>query len=126
MPKKILVVDDDPNIVKLIKLRLEANTYVVVTAADGQECLAKVLAEKPDLILLDIMMPKSDGYSVLVGLKELKAVTEDIASIPVIIVSALGDTRIRDLVKKEEIRDYIIKPFNSQDLLAKVKNALGE
>lgn len=126
MPKKILVVDDDPNIVKLIKLRLEASHYQIATAYDGEECLARVLSEKPDLILLDIMMPKSDGYSALIGLKEMKALSEDVPDIPVIILTAVGDTRIRDLVKKEQIKDYIVKPFSAEDLLVKVKKALGQ
>lgn len=126
MPKKILVVDDDPNIVKLIKLRLEASHYQITTAYDGEECIARVLSEKPDLILLDIMMPKSDGYSALIGLKEMKAASEDVPDIPVIILTAVGDTRIRDLVKKEQIKDYIVKPFSAEDLLAKVKKALGQ
>lgn len=125
MAKKILVVDDDPNIVKLIKLRLEANNYQITTAHDGEECVAKVLSERPDLILLDIMMPRSDGYSALIGLKEMKAVSEDLPDIPVIILTAVADPRIRDLVKKEQIKDFIVKPFSAEDLLAKVKKAIG-
>ena len=72
MNKKILVVDDDPHIVSLIKTRFEANNYAVVTAADGEECIKKILSDKPDLVILDIMMPKVDGYSVLIGIKEIK------------------------------------------------------
>ncbi len=126
MPKKILVVDDDPNIVKLIKLRLEANEYLVSTAGDGEECVAKALSEKPDLILLDLMMPKSDGYSALTGLKEIKAMSGEIPDIPVIILTALGDARVKELLRKEHIEDYVLKPFNAQELLVKVKKALGE
>ena len=126
MPKKILLADDDPNILKLVKLRLEANGYEVVTASDGEECMAKVFSEKPQLILLDLMMPKVDGYAVLVGLKEMHGLQEEIPDIPVIVLTAMGDSRVKDLVQKEHIADYVLKPFNSQDLLAKVKKALGE
>ncbi len=126
MGKKILVVDDDPHIVSLIKSRFEANRYEVITANDGEECIEKILSDKPDLIILDIMMPKVDGYNVLVGIKEIKAITGELPEIPVIVLTAVADPRVREMVEKEQIVDYIIKPFDSADLLAKVKKALGE
>ena len=64
MANKILVVDDEPNIVKLLQSRLENNGYSVIVAYDGQEALEKARKEKPDLILLDLMLPKIDGYKV--------------------------------------------------------------
>ncbi len=126
MGKKILVVDDDPHIVSLIKTRFEANNYAVITANDGEECIEKILSDKPDLVILDIMMPKVDGYNVLVGIKEIKAITGELPEIPVIVLTAVADPRVREMVEKEQIVDYIIKPFDSADLLAKVKKALGE
>lgn len=126
MAKKILVVDDDRNIVKLIKLRLEKNNYEVIAAYDGAECMEKVLSDKPDLIILDILMPKADGYDVLVGLKEFKALTGKIPLVPVIVFSALNDPRVKELIEKEEIKDYIVKPFEPEALLAKVRKVLGE
>lgn len=126
MGKKILVVDDDPHIVSLIKTRFEANNYAVITATDGEECIEKILSDKPDLVILDIMMPKVDGYNVLVGIKEIKAITGELPEIPVIVLTAVADPRVREMVEKEQIVDYIIKPFDSADLLAKVKKALGE
>lgn len=126
MGKKILVVDDDPHIVSLIKSRFEANRYEVITANDGEECIEKILSDKPDLVILDIMMPKVDGYNVLVGIKEIKAITGELPEIPVIVLTAVADPRVREMVEKEQIADYIIKPFDSADLLAKVKKALGE
>lgn len=126
MAKKILVVDDDPNILKLVKTRLEAHNYEVISASDGEECMQKVLSDKPDLIILDILMPKADGYDVLIGIKEIKALTGKIPFIPVIVLTALSDSRVRSMIEKEEIKDYIVKPFNAEDLLNKVKQALGE
>lgn len=126
MGKKILVVDDDPHIVSLIKTRFEANRYEVITANDGEECIEKILSDKPDLVILDIMMPKVDGYNVLVGIKEIRAITGELPEIPVIVLTAVADPRVREMVEKEQIVDYIIKPFDSADLLAKVKKALGE
>lgn len=125
MAKKILIVDDDPNILKLVKTRLEAHNYEVIAASDGEECMQKVLSDKPDLIILDILMPKADGYDVLVGIKEIKALTGKIPVIPVIVLTALSDPRVRGMIEKEEIKDYIVKPFNAEDLLNKVKQALG-
>ena len=124
--KKILVVDDDPNIVKLIKARLEANNYAVITAEDGEECMQKLSSEKPNLILLDILMPKADGYNVLIGMKEIKALTGEIPIVPVIVLTALSDPRVKNMIEKEEIKDYIVKPFEAEELLAKIKKALGE
>ena len=126
MPKKILVVDDDPHIVSLIKNRFEANSYEVLTANDGEECIKKILSDKPDLVILDIMMPKVDGYNVLVGIKEIKAITGELPEIPIIVLTAVADPGVREMVEKEQIIDYMIKPFDSADLLAKVKKALGE
>ncbi|OGX31323.1 MAG: hypothetical protein A3D27_01665 [Omnitrophica WOR_2 bacterium RIFCSPHIGHO2_02_FULL_46_37] len=126
MAKKILVVDDDPNIVKLIKSRLEANKYEVIAAYDGEECMQKILSDKPDLIILDILMPKADGYDVLIGIKEFKALAGKIPLVPVIVLTALSDPRVKGMIEKEEIKDYIVKPFESEDLLAKVKKAIGE
>lgn len=125
MGKKILVVDDDPHIVSLIKTRFEANKYEVITAQDGEECLERILADKPDLVILDIMMPKVDGYNVLVGIKEIKAITGELPEIPIIVLTAVADPRVKEMVEKEQIVDYIIKPFDSADLLSKVKKALG-
>ena len=126
MAKKILIVDDDPNIVKLVTSRLEANRYEVIAAYDGEECMQKILSDKPDLIILDILMPKADGYDVLIGIKEFKALTGKIPVIPIIVLTALSDPRIKGMIEKEEIKDYIVKPFESEDLLAKVRKALGE
>lgn len=124
MAKKILVVDDEPHIIKMLKSRLEAHNYQVVIAQDGEECLRRVVSEKPDLIILDIMLPKMDGYSVLVTLKETRELTGKIPEIPVIVLTARADQRIRDLVEKEHIQSYIIKPFKAEDLLKKIEDLL--
>lgn len=124
--KKILVADDDPNIVKLIKARLEANNYEVITAGDGEECLQKLSSEKPDLLILDVLMPKADGYNVLIGMNEIKALTGEMPIVPVIVLTALSDPRVKNMIEKEEIKDYVVKPFESEELLSKIRKALGE
>jgi adenylate cyclase len=119
-PPRILAVDDVQTNLEILKVRLEAHGYEVTTAADGEEALARVREFEPDLVLLDIMMPKLDGISVL---KQLK---QDAAErfIPVILVTAKSDTR--DLVNGLEAGgdDYITKPFEQAALLARVRSLL--
>lgn len=117
--KKILVIDDDRNLVELIKKRLEANGYAVVSALDGLEGLEKVDKENPDLIILDIKMAKMDGYTMLRKLDE----DDRSANIPVIILT--GYDGMQDLFELEGIRDYILKPFDGQDLLLRISRALN-
>jgi len=117
--KKILIVDDDPEMIELVKTRLEANAYEVVTAADGLEALEKVDKENPDLIILDIKMAKVDGYTTLHRLKD----KEKGKSIPVIILT--GYDKMKDLFELEGVSDYIVKPFDDQDFLLRVAKALG-
>jgi adenylate cyclase len=119
-PPRILAVDDVQTNLEILKVRLEAHGYEVVTAADGEEALARVREFEPDLVLLDIMMPKLDGISVL---KQLKQDTAE-RFIPVILVTAKSDTR--DLVNGLEAGgdDYITKPFEQAALLARVRSLL--
>jgi adenylate cyclase len=114
------VVDDDPTNVEVLRVRLSAQGYEVVTAVDGEEALQRARELEPDLALLDVMMPKLDGISVL---KELKA---DITLhfIPIILVTAKAD--IRDIVNGLEAGgdDYISKPFEQAALVARVRSLL--
>ena len=120
MAKKILVVDDDPHIVKLVESRLKANRYDVITAKNGIESLEKANKEKPDLIILDILMPEMDGYQTLRELKE----SAETKSIPVIMFTAKGQSE--DVEKSYELgaSDYIVKPFTPVTLLEKIHKAL--
>jgi DNA-binding response OmpR family regulator len=109
MSKKILIVDDDPDLLRMVTMRLEANQYEVITAYDGEEGLEKVKAENPDLIILDIVMPKLDGYSFVQEIKKTEHKT-----IPIIILTAKEE--MEDIFKMEGISDYIIKPFDPEEL----------
>ncbi len=125
MSKKILVADDDPVVTRTLRAILENAGYQVVEAADGQECAMKFLLDAPDLILLDIMMPKMDGYSFLIAMKELKEMNAHLPDAPVIVITGRLDEQTKELVGKENIRDYILKPFdNIEGLLQKIRNAL--
>ncbi|MFH1458811.1 MAG: response regulator [Candidatus Omnitrophota bacterium] len=126
--KKILIVDDEAHVVKLMEFRLKANGYDVITASNGVECIEKIMAAKPDLILLDVMMPEMDGYSTLITLKELRQSSEgdeSIPKIPVLILSACAGEEIRSLLETEEISGYLTKPFSAEELLAKIKEILN-
>jgi class 3 adenylate cyclase/CheY-like chemotaxis protein len=119
-PPRILAVDDVPTNLEILKVRLESQGYEVVTAADGEEALIRARELEPDLVLLDVMMPKLDGISVLKQLK-LEAAQK---FVPVILVTAKADTR--DIVNGLEAGgdDYLTKPFEQAALLARVRSLL--
>ncbi len=126
MTKKILVADDEPHIVKLIDNRLRANGYEVITAINGEECLNKAMSEKPDLIILDIMMPKMNGYNTIIALRQIIENTGGMSKIPVIILTARAGSEVKELFDREEIEDYILKPFTTEDLIRKIKEIFKE
>ncbi len=115
---KILIVDDEPDFALLFKKRLEANGYEVISATNGNEGLDKIKTERPDLILLDILMPGKDGYTML---QEMKG-DESISKTPVIVVTA--KPYMQDLFAIEGIHDYLVKPIDDDDLLLRIKLAL--
>lgn len=118
---KILVVDDEPRNVKILQIQLNARGYTVYTAADGLEALDVVEKEMPDLILLDINMPKMDGFEVVKRIRTNEA-TE---FIPIVMITALRDTR-ENRIKSIEAGadDFIEKPFDSLEVLARVRSLL--
>jgi len=118
---KILLVDDEPKLLMLVKSRLEASGYEVMTAADGEEALAKAAMEKPDLLILDIMMPKIDGLQVCIRIKN----DPSLGQIPIIILSAKSQKEAMIEAKKAKANSYVIKPFRPEVLLAEVKKYLS-
>jgi len=119
--KKILIADDRPEVVELVKVTLEGESYQILSASDGSEALEKTRLERPDLILLDIIMPKMDGYEVLGNLKDHPH-TKDI---PVIMLTAKGQRVDKEKGKRLGARDYIIKPFSPSSLLRKIEEILA-
>ncbi len=120
MARKILVIDDEPELVKALKIRLESKGYKVAQAFDGEEGLKKIEEEKPNLIVLDIMMPAMDGYTFA---REVKF-RPDTKHIPIIILTA--KEKMRDLFEIEGIKEYIVKPFEYEDLLDRIGKLLKE
>jgi DNA-binding response OmpR family regulator len=120
--KRILVVDDEEDIRTPVKFRLTALGYEVSVAVDGQEGLDKAKKEHPDLIILDLMLPKIDGYRVC-GL--LKADTR-FSKIPIILFTARVQEDDKAMSKEAGADAYITKPFNPEVLVAKIKELLKE
>ena len=121
MSKKILLVDDEENIVTVVEARLEGNGYDVITAYDGQEALAKARNEHPDLIILDVMLPKIDGFKVCRMLKS----DEKFKHIPIILLSARTQDSDVEVGKQQGADAYITKPFQQEILLGKVRELLA-
>lgn len=117
MPKKILVVDDVPAIVKGLKYGLEQDNYVVDTAADGEEAYNKASENEYDLIILDLMLPKIDGLEVCKKIREFSMT-------PIIILTAKDDDSSKVLGLEFGADDYVTKPFNILELKARIKAIL--
>lgn len=120
--KKILVVDDEQELLRAVRIRLEAAGYEVLTALDGQEGLEKARREKPALIILDLMLPKMDGYRVCAFLKK----DTRYAGIPIVMFTARAQQDDIDLGMEMGADAYITKPFDHQALIVKVKELLEE
>jgi len=120
---KIMVVDDEPDLLEVVKLILESDGYQVVTASSGQDALNRIEKDMPDLVLLDIIMPRMDGWEVFSRIKSNPKTTD----IPVIMLTA-KDQRIDKLIGLHVVRvnDYITKPFGRAELLERIKRVLQE
>ena len=121
MPETILVVDDDLDILELLKMSLEPEGYDVQTASDGDSAVQSACMDPPDLILLDVMMPHKNGLEVIKALKDI----DETKSIPVILVTARGQTddKVRGLETGAD--DYITKPFDLREVTARIEAVLG-
>ncbi|MGB9840540.1 winged helix-turn-helix domain-containing protein [Thermovenabulum sp.] len=118
--EKILIVDDEPNILELLKFNLENNGFKVIKALNGEQALELIKLEKPDLILLDVMLPGIDGYELC---KILRRKT-DTSEIPIILITAKNEEIDKILGLEIGADDYITKPFSVRELIARVKAVL--
>lgn len=117
MSNKILVVDDDLNICELLKLYLENEGYTAFVANDGQAAVDNFAAKNPDLVLLDIMLPKMDGWQVC---REIRKTS----SVPIIMLTAKGETFDKVLGLELGADDYVTKPFDAKEVMARIKAVL--
>ena len=120
--KKALAIDDKPNIIMLIKAKLQANGFEVISLYGGETAVDTASTEKPDIILLDVMMPKMDGFEVFAKLKE-HSETKDI---PVIFLTASGQRNDEVRAREMGAADFLTKPFSPNHLLEVVNRVLGE
>jgi len=122
MPETILVVDDDPDIARFVEVNLRSAGYDVSVASDGEEALERAASLRPDLVLLDVMMPRMSGYEVCQKVRENAAWQ----GIRIVMLSAKG----RDIEVSKGLAvgadAYVTKPFSTKDLLARVGEMLGE
>ncbi len=117
MNTKILVVDDDTNICELLRLYLEKDNYAVTIANDGQQAVAAFRETMPDLVLLDVMLPKLDGWQVC---REIRRFSDR----PIIMLTAKGETFDKVLGLELGADDYIVKPFDTKEVIARIKAVL--
>ena len=120
--KRILIVDDEPHIIKVLTVRLEKAGYEVIAAIDGQETLNKVRKEMPDLIILDLMLPGIDGYKVCRLLK----FDERYKHIPIIVLTARVEEEDRKRSMEVGADEYITKPIKPDEFLDTIKKHLKE
>lgn len=117
MPTRILIVDDEPLYIRLLQINLQTEGYEVIPATNGEEALEKVSSQSPDLVILDIMMPKLDGFTTCERIRQF-------SSVPVIMLTAKGEEADRVQGLNVGADDYIVKPFSATELLARVRAVL--
>lgn len=118
--KKILLVEDESELVGMIKYRLEINNYDVITAMDGQEALDLAYREKPDLIILDVMIPKVNGFKVCQTIKQ----DSNYPKVPIIIFTVCNEDSNKKMGQYVGADEYIVKPFDPKSFMEKVKKFL--
>ena len=122
MAKKILVVDDEPDMLKIVTFRLKKLGHEILTAVDGQEALDMIKDKRPDLVLLDLLLPIIDGYQVCKQVKN----DETLKHIPIIFFTASGASNVAEKAKEMGADDFLVKPFDTEHLLQKVKSFIKE
>ena len=120
--KRILLIDDDPVTVKLVESRLRANGYLVISSSEAAEGLQTAFTQKPDLIILDVMMPIVNGYNFCRLLKAQEAHCR----IPIILLTSRSEINDKRIGEEVGANAYITKPFNMEDLLSKTKELLAD
>lgn len=120
MQARILIVDDEPDLVSTVEYRLKFANYNVITASNGQEGLDRARSEKPDLILLDTNMPVMNGHETLANLRA----DPDIKDIPVIMLTARCEAQDIAAASAHGVSDYVTKPFDFADLMTKIQAVL--
>lgn len=122
MSKTIVIADDEPHVLRSLEFILKKQGYKVITACNGEEALEKVIANSPDLVFLDIQMPKMDGNTVLKKLRE----DDTYQDLFIVMITAKGQETDRLNSLESGANEYITKPYSPRKLIARVKEILGE
>ncbi len=117
MTARILIVDDEPLYIRLLKVNLEPEGYQIITASNGEEALDIISQQMPDLIILDVMMPKMDGITACIRIRQF-------SSVPIILLTAMGEEQDRVRGLNIGADDYVVKPFSATELVARVRAVL--
>ena len=121
MSRKILLVDDSATVLMMERMILASERFQIVTAANGEEAQQRARTEQPDLILMDIVMPKCNGIQACKAIKE----DPETKHIPIILVTTRGEAESMEAGYSSGCNDYVTKPVNSTELLTKIRNVLG-
>lgn len=121
MPKKVLAIDDEPEMLNLIRFTLEQGGYEVVTCDNGRHAWNAIIQHKPDMLVLDVMLPGIDGYSLQIKISQ----DDQTKGIPIVVLTALEPSKA--LFKKfPQVVGFMTKPFNTDELLGKVQETIGK
>ena len=120
--RKILLVDDSETVLQMEQMILAKSSYELILARDGEEGVAKALTTQPDLILMDVVMPKMNGFEAMKQLRE----NAQTRSVPIVMVTSKAEAESMEAGYQNGCSDYIIKPIDQLELMTKVKNLLGE
>ena len=120
--RKILLVDDSETVLQMEQMILAKSSYELILARDGEEGVAKALTTQPDLILMDVVMPKMNGFEAMKQLRE----NAQTRSVPIVMVTSKAEAESMEAGYQNGCSDYIIKPIDRLELMTKVKNLLGE
>ncbi len=121
MGKRVLLIEDEPNITEAIRFLLSREGYQVDTHTDGSTALEAVAARRPDMVILDVMLPNKSGYDIL---RELRA-DEATARLPVLMLTARGQRRDREMAERFGASRFMTKPFSNSEMLGSVRELLG-
>lgn len=121
MAKRVLLIEDEPNIIEAISFILSRDGWTVHTHSDGETANARVKATPPDLVILDVMLPGKSGYDIL---RDIRA-DPDTAALPVLMLTARGQTRDREMAQELGASHYMVKPFSNAEVLEQVRALVG-
>lgn len=121
MPGRVLLIEDEPNIIEAIRFILSRDGWRVDTHSDGETALDAVRHRRPDLVILDVMLPKRSGYDIL---NDLRA-DDELGRVPVLMLTARGQKKDRDLAERLGVSKFMTKPFSNMEILAAVRELAG-